>query len=96
MDDVPLMPACLAGISSVVWQAGIAPYRNPAFEPASRGPPAAAATHLHDGPSPASEWPMSSPRIIVFDLDGTLVDTAPDLIAALNFVLTAKACSRCR
>ena len=24
---------------------------------------------------------------IVFDLDGTLVDTAPDLISALNFVL---------
>jgi phosphoglycolate phosphatase len=31
--------------------------------------------------------PMALPRIIVFDLDGTLVDTAPDLIAALNHVL---------
>jgi phosphoglycolate phosphatase len=30
---------------------------------------------------------MTSPRIVVFDLDGTLVDTAPDLIASLNFVL---------
>ena len=30
---------------------------------------------------------MISARIIVFDLDGTLVDTAPDLINALNFVL---------
>ena len=30
---------------------------------------------------------MTLPRIIVFDLDGTLVDTAPDLIRALNFVL---------
>ncbi len=30
---------------------------------------------------------MSNP-IIVFDLDGTLIDTAPDLIATLNLVLT--------
>jgi phosphoglycolate phosphatase len=30
---------------------------------------------------------MISNRIVVFDLDGTLVDTAPDLIGALNFIL---------
>lgn len=30
---------------------------------------------------------MPSKPLIVFDLDGTLVDTAPDLIAALNVVL---------
>jgi len=30
---------------------------------------------------------MTSKPTIVFDLDGTLVDTAPDLIGALNFVL---------
>ena len=30
---------------------------------------------------------MSSPLALIFDLDGTLVDTAPDLLAALNAVL---------
>ena len=30
---------------------------------------------------------MSSPTI-VFDLDGTLIDTAPDLVATLNIILT--------
>ncbi|MBR1211766.1 HAD-IA family hydrolase [Bradyrhizobium sp. JYMT SZCCT0180] len=30
---------------------------------------------------------MTAPRTLVFDLDGTLVETAPDLIGALNFVL---------
>jgi phosphoglycolate phosphatase len=31
---------------------------------------------------------MDQPLTIVFDLDGTLVDTAPDLLASLNSVLT--------
>lgn len=30
---------------------------------------------------------MSSPPLVVFDLDGTLVDTAPDLVGALNAIL---------
>jgi phosphoglycolate phosphatase len=30
---------------------------------------------------------MTSALTVVFDLDGTLVDTAPDLISALNFIL---------
>ena len=39
---------------------------------------------------------MTSPRIVVFDLDGTLVDTAPDLISALNFVLDREGLPPCR
>src|SRR6267154_635182 len=33
---------------------------------------------------------MPAPLAIIFDLDGTLVDTAPDLLAALNAVLTVE------
>jgi phosphoglycolate phosphatase len=33
-----------------------------------------------------ADWPLA----IVFDLDGTLVDTAPDLLGALNEILTAE------
>ena len=36
---------------------------------------------------------MAAPSLIVFDLDGTLVDTAPDLITALNHVLVREGLS---
>ena len=35
----------------------------------------------------------SPPLTLVFDLDGTLVDTAPDLVAALNVALAAERCA---
>jgi hypothetical protein len=34
--------------------------------------------------------PMLKGSIIVFDLEGTLVDTAPDLTSALNYTLTRR------
>ena len=34
----------------------------------------------------------NSHAYIVFDLDGTLIDTAPDLIDALNFIFTSTDC----
>jgi phosphoglycolate phosphatase len=42
---------------------------------------------LRDRSRTDSALPMPLPPTIVFDLDGTLVDTAPDLISALNHVL---------
>ena len=42
---------------------------------------------MRDRPAAASDPSWTLPLTIVFDLDGTLVDTAPDLVAALNFVL---------
>jgi len=42
---------------------------------------------LHHALPPGSDPTMTVSPLVVFDLDGTLVETAPDLIGALNFVL---------
>ena len=36
---------------------------------------------------------MANPGLIVFDLDGTLVDSAPDLIDSLNVILEREGCA---
>lgn len=45
-----------------------------------RLPPKARRTH-------AGDWREPPPAAYLFDLDGTLVDTAPDLMRALNHAL---------
>ena len=45
-------------------------------------------THLTADPEPILPLTTATPLTLVFDLDGTLVDTAPDLIAATNHVMT--------
>ncbi|RVA90183.1 phosphoglycolate phosphatase, partial [Mesorhizobium sp. M7A.F.Ca.CA.004.01.1.1] len=34
--------------------------------------------------------PLRSPKAILFDLDGTLVDSAPDIAAAVNELLASR------
>lgn len=41
------------------------------------------------GPRPAGKHAMTTAPTLIFDLDGTLIDTAADLVATLNVVLAA-------
>ena len=45
-----------------------------------------------DGGRYAENWRLPRPKAYLFDLDGTLVDTAPDLMRALNHALAGSGC----
>jgi phosphoglycolate phosphatase len=65
----------------------VPPHAHKAFDAGGSVPSENPAPHRHTGDVRAEQRPSLHDVVIVFDLDGTLVDTAPDLIGALNEVL---------
>src|SRR4051794_32782298 len=61
--------------------------RSTSASPARRWPPTPATSTRRPPSSMAAEPGPLSGAVIAFDLDGTLVDTAPDLVGTLNVIL---------
>jgi len=68
----------------------VPPHAHKAFDAGGSVPSENPAPHRHTEDVRAAQRPRLHDVVIVFDLDGTLVDTAPELLGALKEVLLSQ------